>query len=201
MKQQPERGLGDSKHAEGLSAPLGHAQGRQMPGAIVMGDGGEVEWSNGRASEMLRDVGSFDERDTGPLVLPQVLESLVPELRARLRGRTDTSAAALLTVDMCVRARNMDGPAGRRLLLMLERVQRRDAVAQNLERFSLSPRESDVVMLVLYGHSNRRIANQLFLTEYTIEDHLKRIFSKLGVRSRTALAAKILGWGEPDSTP
>jgi DNA-binding CsgD family transcriptional regulator len=53
-------------------------------------------------------------------------------------------------------------------------------------------------MLVLYGHSNRRIADQLFLTEYTVEDHLKRIFAKLTVKSRTALAAKILGWSEQD---
>ena len=92
----------------------------------------------------------------------------------------------------------MSGQSSRHLLLVLERVQRRDAVAQNLERFSLSPRECDVVMLVLYGHSNRRIADQLFLAEYTVEDHLKRVFSKLGVKSRTALASKILGWRESE---
>jgi DNA-binding CsgD family transcriptional regulator len=79
-------------------------------------------------------------------------------------------------------------------LLVLERVQRRDAVAANIEKFSLSPRECDVVMLILYGYSNRRIADQLVLTEYTVEDHLKRVFAKIGVKSRTALAAKILGW-------
>ena len=79
-------------------------------------------------------------------------------------------------------------------LLVFERVERKDAVQHNLERYALSPRECEVVMLVHYGYSNRRIADQLFLTEYTVEDHFKRIFAKLGVRSRTALAAKILGW-------
>ena len=180
------------------STPLGHAQGRQMPGVIVLDGDGRVVHSNMRAAEMLREVHGEPRAHGATLTLPLVLESLVPQLRDRLRDRNDTSTAALLTVDLCVRACNLFGNGGAHLLLILERVQRRDAVAQNLERFSLSAREADVVMLILHGHSNRRIADQLFLTEYTIEDHLKRIFAKLGVKSRTALAAKILGWGEPE---
>jgi DNA-binding CsgD family transcriptional regulator len=198
MNQLPEANGDSTDRIVSGPAPLGHAQGRQMPGVIVLDAEGTVVLSNVRASEMLREVAAGDRSEPGRFELPLVLQSLVPQLRSRLRDRPDTSAAALLTVDLCVRACNMAGEAGRHLLLVLERVQRRDAVAQNLERFSLSPRESDVVMLVLYGHSNRRIADQLFLTEYTVEDHLKRIFSKLGVKSRTALAAKILGWGEQE---
>jgi DNA-binding CsgD family transcriptional regulator len=169
-----------------------------MPGVIVLSADDAIEMTNARALEMLGDVAAAPHRDGEPMGLPSVLESLIPELRTRLRDRTDTSAAALLTVDLCVRACHVDGSTGRKLMLVLERVQRRDAVSHNLERFALSPRETEVVMLVLYGHSNRRIADQLFLTEYTIEDHLKRIFAKLGVKSRTALAAKVLGWGEPE---
>jgi DNA-binding CsgD family transcriptional regulator len=180
------------------ATPLGQAQGRQIPGVIVLDDDGFVVLSNSRAFEMLRDVASSLLNQTSAPALPPVLVSLVPQLRARLRERHDTSTAALLTVDMCVRACYMAGGSGRHLLLVLERVQRRDAVAQNLERFALSPRECDVVMLVLYGYSNRRIADQLFLTEYTVEDHLKRVFAKLAVKSRTALAAKILGWRETE---
>jgi DNA-binding NarL/FixJ family response regulator len=198
MSQMPEPDSFRADRSVLGSAPLGHAQGRQMPGVIVLDAAGAIVMSNVRATEMLREVIEDDMSPPNAGPLPTVLASLVPQLRSRLRDRTDTSAAALLTVDLCVRACNMGAASGRHLLLVLERVQRRDAVAQNLERFALSTRESDVVMLVLYGHSNRRIADQLFLTEYTVEDHLKRIFAKLGVRSRTALAAKILGWGEPE---
>jgi len=196
---QIDRTDDETEHPEPAQPPLGHAQGRQMPGIIILDDDGRVVLANHRASEMLRDVGSAPPAEDAVLGLPAVLAALVPQLRARLRERADTSTAALLTVDLCVRACHLAGAAGRQhLLLVLERVQRRDAVAQNLERFALSPRECDVVMLILYGHSNRRIADQLFLTEYTVEDHLKRIFAKLAVKSRTALAAKILGWREPD---
>lgn len=179
-------------------APLGHAQGRQIPGIIILDDDDGLVLSNSRAFEMLRDVGGAVLVEQAASTLPLVLLTLVPQLRARLRDRHDTSTAALLTVDLCVRACHMAGKSGRHLLLVLERMQRRDAVAQNLERFALSPRECDVVMLVLYGHSNRRIADQLFLTEYTVEDHLKRVFTKLAVKSRTALAAKILGWRDQE---
>ncbi|HXW77550.1 MAG TPA: helix-turn-helix transcriptional regulator [Candidatus Eremiobacteraceae bacterium] len=168
-----------------------------MPGILVLDDADRVVHSNERAFDMLRDIGEGEPGEEQPApALPRVLATLVPQLRARLRDRADTSTAALLTVDLCVRACNMRSDNGKSLLLVLERVHRRDAVRHNLEKFALSPRECDVVMLVLYGHSNRRIAAQLFLTEYTIEDHLKRVFAKLAVRSRTALAAKILGWRE-----
>lgn len=176
------------------SALLGHAQSRQMPGIIILDDVDALVLANGRSAEMLREVAVHGDADTGPSHIPPVLAGLLPQLRSRLRDRHDTSAAALLTVDLCVRACYMSGPRGRHLLLVLERVQRRDAVAANIEKFALSPRECDVVMLVLYGYSNRRIADQLVLTEYTVEDHLKRVFAKIGVKSRTALAAKILGW-------
>jgi DNA-binding CsgD family transcriptional regulator len=167
-----------------------------MPGIVILGADNEVLIVNSRAVEMLRALGPSELKDSDELSLPAVLSSLVPQLRARLRDRNDTSTAALLTVDICVRACHMLGGSRPHMLLLLERVQLRDAVQQNLERFALSPRECDVAMLILYGHSNRRIADQLFLTEYTVEDHLKRIFAKLGVKSRTALAAKILGWRE-----
>jgi len=194
MTQSNRREPASTPHE--VVAPLGHALGRQMPGVVILDAAGLVVLSNGRSSEMLRDIAGAEIRESGELVLPPVLGNLLPQLRARLKERMDTSTAALLTVDVCVRACNLGGPSGEHMLLVLERVQRRDAVQQNLERFALSPRECDVVMLILYGHSNRRIADQLFLTEYTIEDHLKRIFAKLGVKSRTALAAKILGWRE-----
>jgi DNA-binding NarL/FixJ family response regulator len=175
------------------SIPIGAAQHRQMPAVIIVDGSDRVVMVNDRARKLMREVSGAELSGSGGELSP-VLKALVPELRARVRDRLDTSTVALLTIDNCVRACLLDGFAGRHLLLVFERVERKDAVQHNLERYALSPRECEVVMLVLYGYSNRRIADQLFLTEYTVEDHFKRIFSKLGVRSRTALAAKILGW-------
>jgi DNA-binding NarL/FixJ family response regulator len=53
---------------------------------------------------------------------------------------------------------------------------------------ALTPAEERVAELVAEGKTNREVASALFLSERTVEGHLSRVFTKLGVRSRTELA-------------
>jgi len=55
----------------------------------------------------------------------------------------------------------------------------------------LTARERQVADLVTAGRTNRQIADELVLSVKTVETHLARIFAKLEVSSRTALAAKV----------
>lgn len=59
----------------------------------------------------------------------------------------------------------------------------------------LSERELEILVLIARGASNKEIANQLFITEGTVKNHITHILSKLGVRDRTqaAIKAKELG--------
>lgn len=56
----------------------------------------------------------------------------------------------------------------------------------------LSPREKQVLSMVVMGFTNREIANKLYLAESTIKSHLSSAFEKLGVRSRSDATALIL---------
>ena len=56
---------------------------------------------------------------------------------------------------------------------------------------SLSGREREVAELVATGATNREIAAELFLSEKTVESHLSRVFQKLGVSSRAAVAGEV----------
>jgi ATP/maltotriose-dependent transcriptional regulator MalT len=56
---------------------------------------------------------------------------------------------------------------------------------------ALSPRETEIATLVAAGKRNRDVAAALFLSEKTVESHLARIYDKVGVHSRAALAAII----------
>jgi DNA-binding CsgD family transcriptional regulator len=59
----------------------------------------------------------------------------------------------------------------------------------------LSAREREIASLVAAGLSNQEIASRLFLSRRTVESHLSRIFAKLGVRSRTAMANRLADGG------
>lgn len=61
---------------------------------------------------------------------------------------------------------------------------------------ALSAREREVAVLVAAGKRNRDVAAALFVSEKTVESHLARIYDKLGVRSRAALAAIVAGEAE-----
>jgi DNA-binding NarL/FixJ family response regulator len=50
---------------------------------------------------------------------------------------------------------------------------------------------------VAEGRSNKQVAAELFLSEKTVEHHLSRVYGKLGVRSRTELAAVFPGITSP----
>jgi DNA-binding CsgD family transcriptional regulator len=65
----------------------------------------------------------------------------------------------------------------------------------------LTPKEIQIARLVAEGMSNKEVAAQLFLSPRTIDYHLRNVFTKLALTSRTQLAHVPLGTEEPLGTP
>lgn len=59
----------------------------------------------------------------------------------------------------------------------------------------LSQREAQILRLLAEGHSNKELSRKLFVTENTVETHLRRIYNKLGIRSRTQAVARAMEVG------
>lgn len=57
-------------------------------------------------------------------------------------------------------------------------------------RTSLSARELEILEAVATGHTNKEIAQELFISQATVKTHLVHIFDKLGVDNRTSAVAK-----------
>jgi DNA-binding CsgD family transcriptional regulator len=55
----------------------------------------------------------------------------------------------------------------------------------------VSPREQEVIGLLLEGRGTSEMANRLSISEHTVRDHLKRLYRKTGTRSRSELLSLV----------
>ncbi|RKS78748.1 LuxR family two component transcriptional regulator [Actinomadura pelletieri DSM 43383] len=69
--------------------------------------------------------------------------------------------------------------------------------APSRAEFGLTPRESAVMDLIARGRTNAEIADDLVISEFTVKNHVNRIFAKLGVGTRGAAIARWLRTDEP----
>lgn len=159
---------------------------RAAPAALVIDAFDRVVMANEGALAALRRLGAEPDGEKLPAIL---LEALGEATDAALE-----SSSAALTADLCVRLCWLRSNLGSYRLLLFERPRRRGLIPEDFARYGMTPREREAALLVLQGMSNRAIAERLFISEYTVEGYLKQIFTKLGVRSRAALVAKLLGW-------
>jgi len=63
-------------------------------------------------------------------------------------------------------------------------------IDQNIEKYGLSIRETEVLMLIAQGMKNQEIADKIFVSLSTVKTHTKNIFEKLDVRNRIEAARK-----------
>jgi DNA-binding CsgD family transcriptional regulator len=115
------------------------------------------------------------------------------------------------TASLCTRATDgtwvalegavLEADPRRRVSVIVGPAQPMTLAPRLMAAFGLSPREQDIARLVLAGRSTAEIGKALFITPYTVKDHLKVIFDKAGVRSRRELSARLFYQHRPDLRP
>jgi DNA-binding CsgD family transcriptional regulator len=73
------------------------------------------------------------------------------------------------------------------------------SLSQRLKKLGVSSRELDVVFLVYQGLKNGEIADKLFISEHTVENHLRAIYHKMDVKNRTSLIHELIQLGRDRS--
>lgn len=70
-----------------------------------------------------------------------------------------------------------------------------ERLAERVSGTELTTRELEVLRLIVQGHSNKEIGNQLHISEATVKTHINNLLSKLGVSDRTQAATTALQRG------
>jgi len=119
--------------------------------------------------------------------LPFTVTSLVRTAHGRrsvARCRLRTRSGRWLTL-------HAERLASSTVSLVVEPSRPADIAALLTDAYRLSEREAEVVGLVVRGHTNAEIARALWLSPYTVADHVKNVFDKTGVRSRGELTSRL----------
>lgn len=75
--------------------------------------------------------------------------------------------------------------------IIVEPIAARDLPWLQTAVYDLTDREQEIVALVVRGVTTRQISSSLSISEYTVQDHLKHIFDKIGVNSRGTLVERL----------
>ena len=109
-----------------------------------------------------------------------------PTLLPKVRLRTASGHWLVL------HASRLSGPsAGGQIAVIIEAARPAEVAPLIVQAYDLTKRESEILQLVVRGHSTAEIAATFHITANTVQDHLKAIFEKVGVRSRRELAGQL----------
>lgn len=168
------------------------------PGLLLLADNLSVVAMTAAAQALLGEVADWPARAELPQAIPAVAARLQrlerdaespPDLMPRLRLRTRTGR---WLVAHASRLATKDAEPGGRIAVILEAAQPLEVAPLLLAAYALTPRETEVAALVLAGRSTDAIAAALVISPLTVQQHLKAMFEKVGVRSRRELVARIL---------
>lgn len=174
-----------------LLSELAHRDAVDVPGMAVLvldGDHVTVELATSAAREWLDGVEDGRVGDSG---LPVAAASLA--LRARVVQSSSVSSKLRTRGGqwLTLHAELLTGGGSPRVSLVIEPTRPHELAEVIAAAYGLTEREREVSRLVVAGHSTREVATSLWLSQWTVQDHLKSIYAKLGVRSRSELSARM----------
>ncbi|NTX33169.1 helix-turn-helix transcriptional regulator [Myxococcus sp. CA033] len=170
-------------------------EGQPLPGIAVLGPRGHLMSADPRAEAVLAELAETSPSSTGvPSGLITVAEharglGAAGRMDVPSRSRVRTSTGQWLTLHASLLEGRPDG----QVAIVVTPATPAEVLPMALMSLGLTAREQDVAILVARGNNTSTIARSLFITPATVQDHLKSIFTKAGVRSRREFIARLVG--------
>jgi DNA-binding CsgD family transcriptional regulator len=167
------------------------------PGLILFDEQGNVEVVSEAAAEYVEDLTDRNRDPEGDL--PNAVRAVAVLARragdesemgpqsARARAHARSGRWLLLY------GTRIGGPDSARIAVIIEQALPTELAPIIVAAYGLSERERQLTQLCMQGLSTNEIGQSLHISPLTVQDHLKAIFSKVSVRSRRELVARIAG--------
>ena len=183
------------------SEALGEPDGDDSPGVLVLDQAGRVAQHTGPAERWLRELGDLGPGWRGGNGLPSAILSMTGALGRALGPEADREGSSIPR--LLVRARSgrwlvLHGAwtepspdRGSETMIVIEAAGPREVAWLRTSAYGLTEREREVVDFVVRGASTRQISQTLYISEYTVQEHLSNVFEKVGERGRRALVKRL----------
>jgi DNA-binding CsgD family transcriptional regulator len=164
------------------------------PGLVVVSEAGDVESTTPGVERWLSDLPDGD-LDVGRL--PSAVHAVAARALRTAESHDDPGEVALARVLsrsgtwIVLHGTSLVASGTRRAAVIVEPAHPARITPLLMSAYGLTEREQDVTRLVLRGDSTAQIAQRLFVSAHTVQEHLKSIFEKTGVRSRRELVGKV----------
>jgi DNA-binding CsgD family transcriptional regulator len=196
----PHLGTGLRASALLSQAPLAESND-DGPGVLVLDHRWRVVEHTPAVRRYLEDLGELEPDWQEGGSLPVAVWMVMGALQKALRPESERDAVAApslsvkarsgrwLTLQGAITEAKPGNPSQN--MIVIEPTGPRQIAWLKTAAYGLSPREREIVDLVLRGASRKQIAATLYISEYTVQDHLSNVFDKVGVRGREALIKRL----------
>jgi DNA-binding CsgD family transcriptional regulator len=170
-------------------------EGADAPGLVVLRDDWTVESVTPNTDRWLAELPDGDWEGAGELP-PAVLAVAGRALRtAENRDAAGEVALARVLSNegrwIVLHGASLVADGARRVAVIVEAAHPARITPLLMAAYGLTAREQEVTRLVLQGDSTGQIAERLIVSPHTVQEHLKSVFEKTGVRSRRELVGKV----------
>ncbi|SDI19969.1 regulatory protein, luxR family [Actinokineospora alba] len=165
------------------------------PGVVVFDADGRPESISGAAERWIGEL--VEEPPPNPPSESKTVQAVAARARAIAPGTDPLELAARARVRtrsgtwLLLYGTRLSGDAGGRTAVIIHPATPQDVAPVIALAYGLTERECHVAMQCVQGRVTKEIARELSLSPYTVQDHLKSIFDKTGVRSRGELVGQI----------
>jgi DNA-binding CsgD family transcriptional regulator len=169
-------------------------EGPESPGLLVLTDTWEVESATAGVEAWLSEL---PDGDWNAGRLPPAVYAVAGRALRTAEGPDAPGEVAVARVLsrsgtwVVLHGAALAADGARRVAVIVEPAHPARISPLLMSAYGLTQREQEVTRLVLQGDSTTEIAERLVVSPHTVQQHLKRVFEKTGVRSRRDLVAKV----------